>query len=256
MIKAMKPISILALLLATTLCGSAQAQLHRCNGADGKVTYTDQPCPSGSTKQRVRVVDNSADSSEHRQKILDDQANASTYMKPDSSESNSSGGSERASSNCPSDREIKNLETKASSITLGKKESDFLQAEIRRAYACRTEGGSYTDSDWQRIRDGQADQGRINPADRARARERTENIHSPRASGQEQDRMISDQRNRALEEAAKEAARKASRPVQLVNCDKEGCWDTSGKRYARSAGGFIRNDGAFCTGDRSTYICR
>lgn len=43
---------------------------------------------------------------------------------------------------------------------------------------------------------------------------------------------------------AREQARNGG---QLVNCDPAGCWDTSGNRYNRAAGGnFYRQDGRFC----------
>jgi hypothetical protein len=43
----------LGLLLATP----ASAQVYRCEGADGRVTYTNEPCPS--TARRTRTVDDS-----------------------------------------------------------------------------------------------------------------------------------------------------------------------------------------------------
>jgi hypothetical protein len=34
--------------LALALCaGAAHAQLNKCTGADGKVSYSDKPCPTG-----------------------------------------------------------------------------------------------------------------------------------------------------------------------------------------------------------------
>lgn len=51
------------------------------------------------------------------------------------------------------------------------------------------------------------------------------------------------------------ADRAARAPAQLVNCDPDGCWDTKGKRYTVSAGGFSRSDGKFCTPAGSAVVC-
>lgn len=255
-------VSLLAVTIIT--CGTAHAQLNRCTTADGKVTYTDQPCAQGSTKNKVNIVDNTTDSSEHRRRIIADQYEIAEKTLHNHASANTQNQYATPSQNCPSELEIKNLETSASSMTLGKKEREFLHAEIRRAYACRTEGGNYSTSDWQKIKEGQAAQGRISSADRERARAMTEAIHSPRVSERELQRMQNDRRNQAIEATEKEVARraradlarKASAPVQLVNCDRAGCWDTSGMRYTRTSGGFSRSDGAFCAGQGPHFLCR
>ena len=245
-------------LLAATIIthGTAYSQLNRCTAVDGKVTYTDQPCAQGSTKNKVNIVDNTTDSSEYRRRIISDQYEITEKPPRNHTSANAQNQYITPSQNCPSELEIKNLETSASSKTLGKKEREFLHAEVRRAYACRTEGGNYSTSDWQKIKEGQAAQGRISPADRATARARTEGIHSPRVSERELQRMQDDQRNQAIEAKEKELARRARAPVHLVNCDRAGCWDTSGMRYTRTPGGFSRSDGAFCAGQGRNFLCR
>jgi hypothetical protein len=43
---------------ALALCaGAAQAQMHKCTGADGKITYRDNPCPSGSKTETFGTAD-------------------------------------------------------------------------------------------------------------------------------------------------------------------------------------------------------
>lgn len=46
--------------------------------------------------------------------------------------------------------------------------------------------------------------------------------------------------------AGRRAARAPAPAAVVTNCDAAGCWDTSGTRYNRSAGGFFRQDGRAC----------
>jgi hypothetical protein len=57
----------LAVVLVVLLCVNAQAQLRKCTGVDGKVTYSDVLCASTSTTQSVKVHENSLDTSALRQ---------------------------------------------------------------------------------------------------------------------------------------------------------------------------------------------
>lgn len=59
-------------LFVTVLAAFSQtclAQAYKCTDAEGKVTYSDMPCPSNSGSKRVRVIDNAIDGSEARTAI-------------------------------------------------------------------------------------------------------------------------------------------------------------------------------------------
>lgn len=44
-------------------------------------------------------------------------------------------------------------------------------------------------------------------------------------------------------------------PVQLVNCDPAGCWDTRGRRYPRAGDVLIRPNGGVCTQAGTQWVC-
>lgn len=44
-------------------------------------------------------------------------------------------------------------------------------------------------------------------------------------------------------------------PVQLVNCDPAGCWDTRGRRYPRAGDLLIRPQGGVCTQAGKQWVC-
>lgn len=108
----------------------------------------------------------------------------------------------------PSQQDIKNMESSASSITLSKRDKMVRQAEIAAAKDRRA-GGS-----------GEADYSAVN---------------------------AEDQRTAARRQAAVQATQ-AAQPRTMTSCDGGGCWDSSGARYNRSAGdgNFFRQDGRAC----------
>lgn len=67
------------------------------------------------------------------------------------------------------------METQAASVTLGKKEREFLQDEIRRARQCRSDQGNYTAKHWQQSQEARAAQSCL--TDRAGGHGRAEAMH-------------------------------------------------------------------------------
>lgn len=62
-----------------------------------------------------------------------------------------------------------------------------------------------------------------------------------------------DQRSAARRAAAQ---RSANNPTHMTSCDRGGCWDNTGSRYNKAAGGnMFRQDGKFCTRVGSNYQC-
>lgn len=185
---------LLAAVLLAALIGPAQAQVRKCTGPDGKVTYSDFVCAGNTAsesrvKENANVIDHSgmreqAEQRPQRQAQQERQA-APSYV---------ANGGATGSTSCPSAQEIKNLETSANSISYDnkKKEREFLQAEIRRARACSKEGGNYSQEEWKRIQEGQAAQNNITSKDRQTGRNAAESIHSSAASDREQERMRTD----------------------------------------------------------------
>ncbi len=95
---------------------------------------------------------------------------------------------------CPSDAQLRSMETSASAVTLGSKAREFLNEEIRRVLQCRKGQGRYTDADWRISREARDAQSGL--SDRAAAaRRRAEDMHSA-ADPLEGERIA---RQRALE---------------------------------------------------------
>jgi hypothetical protein len=106
---------------------------------------------------------------------------------------------------CPTDSEIRGMETRGNSTTLGDPERQFMQEEVRRALQCRAGRGRYTDADWAVSRAAQAAQTQNSDRARRDARLRAEAMHSA-ADPEEADRIarrrIADER---LEQRRQEA---------------------------------------------------
>lgn len=220
------------LVLLSVLAAPVHAA-YKCTGADGRVQYTETPCPAGTTGSAVRLQPNTMDSSGARP-----QAPPERPAPPEVR-------SAAAAPVCPGPLEIRNLETTASSVALGRPERDFLRDEVRRARACATAGNSYTAEDWKRIKEGQSAQSNVSPQQRRAERRTVEDIHAAAAPAE---------RQRILAERAAAVARG---PNAIAECDGSGCWDGEGLRYNRAPGNarFVREDGALCREVGSRMRC-
>jgi hypothetical protein len=154
-------------------------EVWKCQ-TDGKLVFSDVPCPSGGNPIERRKL----------------HANVVQAEPVASSSSERSIQSERTAQNvCPTELDIRNLETSASSNTMGAAERTFLADEVRRARQCRKGQGNYTAEDWRAIRAAQEAQSSV--SGKADARLRAEDIHSA-ADPIEGDRIA---RKRALAES-------------------------------------------------------
>jgi hypothetical protein len=191
----MKNILIAALCCAAFL---AHAQVYKCQGPGGKTIYSDTPCAgAGQVLDQARLRSNSLPTPPPKQlqKTVPEHAQPAPFVF----------GGERPG--VPSELDIKNMETSASSIHLTKREKLVRQAQINAAKDLRA-GGS-----------GKIDMTAVEAED--------ERVAARRAAAQQ--------------------SSQSGRPVSMANCDPAGCWDTSGTRYNRAAGDtFFRQDGRAC----------
>lgn len=225
------------------LSSATNAQTYfKCVQPSGKVEFSNMGCDAKSEGTMLRQRSNSLDSSGARQQYQLDAQRQEIEQNHFERQQRATAAAAAVQSVCPSDRDISNLETKASSITLTDKDRKFLQSEIRRARACKKEGGRYDAEDWKQINEAQSSVNRIDAKDRETGRAKAEGIHSVSASDREQARMIAEKEIEARERAAR-----AATPSTITSCDPGGCWDNLGGRYSRSAGdNFFRNDGKSC----------
>lgn len=151
------------LLLGLAAPAAQAAEIWKCKVGD-KVHYSDQPCPVHGDPLPARQL----------------QPNVVAPVKPVPAEAGASAAGEEApfrpGNVCPSDAEIRAMETRLSSISYEREEKDFLGDEVRRARQCRKGQGRYTAEDWDISRQAQSAQSSLTGA--ADARRRAEAMHS------------------------------------------------------------------------------
>ncbi|MFG6413901.1 hypothetical protein ACG02S_08335 [Roseateles sp. DC23W] len=187
----------LAWCLAST--GAAAQQVWKCE-VGGKVVFSDKPCPqSGQPVSERTLQPNLVDS------LKPEVVRAA--LEPASAAPAAPGP---AGNSCPGDGELRGMETRANSTTLGDAERRFLQDEVRRVRQCRSGQGRYRDADWAISRDAQAAQSQLSDRVRRDARVRAEDMHAA-ADPDEGDRIA---RRRIAEERMQQ--RRAEQRLQRV----------------------------------------
>lgn len=197
-------LSVLTLAMGVTF-GAAHAEVWKCT-INGKVHYSDQPCPTqgeamASRKLQGNAIDASTDRARLASNAVEAEAAAATERQPGTSRSLDTPAA--PANICPSDRDIAGMETKASSISLSPEAKRFIQDEIRRARQCQKGRGQYSASDWNVSK--QAVDAQSSLTGGADARRRAEAMHSA-ADAAEADRIA-----RQQEAERREAARKEQR---------------------------------------------
>lgn len=180
------------------LCSAATAQqVWRCEVA-GQVRFSDKPCPGSGAPVAERSL----------------QPNVVESLKPEAvraalgSPAAASAPAAPAGNACPGDAEIRSMETRGNSTTLGEAERRFMQDEVRRALQCRAGQGRYREVDWAVSREAQAAQSQLGDRARQAARLRAEAMHSA-ADADEGDRIA---RRRLAEERLEQRRNLATLP--------------------------------------------
>jgi hypothetical protein len=194
----------LSLGLCLALSSAWAQQVWKCE-VDGRVRFSDKPCPgSGQPVSERSLQPNVVDS----------------IKQPEAARAASAAAGLEApvpaappGNVCPGDDEIRGMETRGGSTTLGDEERKFLQDEVRRAWQCRKGQGRYTDADWAISRQAQARQTNTGWRDRRDARLRAEAMHSA-ADPDEGDRIA---RRRIAEERLRQRQQQQNGFVQRGN---------------------------------------
>lgn len=232
-----------ALVLAAA---GAQAQLNKCVNEHGKVEYRDIPCQQGNQQRGMMGGTVSGVQALSEQEI--DRAKALSAAEQRRAPQATVIGAGQPGQ--PTQQDIKNLETSASSVTRGRKERDFMRAEVERAKAAAAGDGSYSREDLQSLKQRQAEQSRIDANDRSAARRSAEATHL-RAGGQSPTTgIVLDRQEEAARAAARreQAARAAAAAQARANpCLNGNCTDDRGNRYTGSGNQLMREDGKMCT---------
>lgn len=179
---------LLACLIAAAAPVASAQQVWRCEQG-GKTVFSDKPCPrAGQPLPERSLRPNVADAPrpEAVRAALEPAPAASAPPVP-------------AGNSCPGDGELRDMETRANSTTLGEAERRFMQDEVRRVRQCRKGQGRYRDADWAISREAQAAQSQNGERARQDARVRAEDMHAA-ADPDEGDRIarrrIADERLR------------------------------------------------------------
>lgn len=175
----------LGLGLALLGSGAKAQQVWKCEVA-GEVRFSDKPCPGSGQPVAERSL----------------QPNVVESLKPEAVRAalgaapGASAPAAPAGNACPGDAEVRGMETRGNSTTLGDPERQFMQDEVRRVLQCRAGRGRYTEADWVVSRQAQAAQTQLSARARHDARLRAEAMHSA-ADPEEGDRIA---RRRLAEE--------------------------------------------------------
>lgn len=148
---------------------AAQAEVWKCKSAGGGVVYSEQPCPgAGEALDRAVLQPNTLETVPPARPAAAPPAAQAVAAQP--------AAPAPAANVCPGDRELRDMETQATSIALGPEERRFIEDEIRRARQCRKGQGHYTGEDWRILRE--AREAQSSPSQREAARQRAEGVHS------------------------------------------------------------------------------
>jgi len=169
----------LSLGLCLLVSSAAAQQVWKCDVA-GKVVFSDKPCVQGGQAVAGRTLQPNVVEA-LKPAVVD----AAMGRLPAASAPRGADGNA-----CPGDSEIRGMETRANSTTLGDAERQFLQDEVRRARQCRAGQGRYREADWAISREAQAAQSQLSERARQDARLRAEGMHSA-ADPEEGDRIAS-----------------------------------------------------------------
>lgn len=189
--------TLVILALCAALPGAWAQQVWKCE-AGGKVVFSDKPCPqSGQAVPARSLQPNVVDA------IKPEVVDAAMGRLPPPQQLQQPAGNV-----CPGDGELRGMQTRANSTTLGDAERQFMQDEVRRALQCRSGQGRYREADWDISREAQAAQSQLGDRARQDARLRAEAMHSA-ADPDEGDRIA--RRRLAEERMARRAQQQAQR---------------------------------------------
>lgn len=194
--------------LCLAAAGTMAQPVWKCEAA-GKVVFSDKPCPqSGQPVPAAALQPNVVDS------LKPEVVRAALGAAPASAAASTAAGD--PGNTCPGEGELRGMETRANSTTLGDAERRFMQDEVRRARQCRAGQGRYTEGDWALSREAQAAQTQLSDRARRDARLRAEAMHSaadPLEGERIARRQLAEERMRRAEQQLRRGQNAASQPM-------------------------------------------
>jgi hypothetical protein len=248
----MKRSMLILLLLAGA--AQAQAQMFKCVLPSGKVEYRGSQCDD--TKQSAPIHGAVSDVPAMPAREMQ-RAQQARRAEPEPGPQMTVIGRSPSSRRVPTEQEIKNLETSASSITIGEKERRFLQDEVRRAKAARETGTEYSEQQLRELKEAASSQSRLSQGERASARRDAEAVHMESGTAAVKAQILQDREIEAQRAAQRQAAAARPQPTtQLHGCTSSGCFGSDGF-YMRSGDTLLGPNGRSCTSTGGGwYSCR
>jgi Domain of unknown function (DUF4124) len=123
-------VAVAAVLFSLT----AQAQVRKCQNAEGKVVYSDQACPAGMTSSAVNTRPNTMSNSEERA-MMGRESDQPQYLQTQG------GGGSAAINQYECERARRNFETSSSSVTSKRQNNEAARAEMNQKCFGTAEAG-------------------------------------------------------------------------------------------------------------------
>lgn len=237
-------LNIVVLIIALLCWPAVIAQTFKCKAPSGNVEYQQSPCRDARDSQvmgggAISGIDalSKRDIQHARQLAARERADLAASLAAQAEQA----AAARAAAARPTDQDVKNAETSASSKTIGTKERLFLQDQAKRLRTAHDGAGSYTEDDLKRLREAGDAQNNLSEQDRKRARSDAEAIHLHFGGPAVRQQIIDAHES----EDARVAARRAAAAAAAAE---------SGSRLTQQSGGgptydhLQRCSGGMCTG--------
>lgn len=233
----MKLSLLITLFLTVLMCSTAQAQLRKCTGRDGRVTYSDAACPERTQSERpVETGGNTLDASALREKVQKDkvqaeQAEASARERA-ALEARVHQQAQALAAETARQNADKDAAAYAACVREVERQSPSEDVKAELFAACRTAGASQ----------------RQTGMTEAALRECIQNVERTRVFGSDKARQLATCHGADVkpEPVVVVVPAMRLRPARLTGCDATRCVDDRGRRYTRQGAALRRDDAAVC----------
>jgi len=245
LLSAMRDITA-ALILVVGFSGSAMAQVYKCKGADGKLQFSDRPCPGANTAEIVPNKWGSVSAqdrleAQQRASQMQQEANQLDAAKADAAarqrQDNQVAERAAAASAAANQQRQNDADAMAACVKDVERRGASQNVKAEMMAACRTAGAQQRASGSSSL-----------------VSDCVKNVERSGASEKEKARQIAlchggDVQPERLPPPA------PITPAVITSCDRDGCWDSKGRRYEERGNTLIRSDGKPCIRTGTTLQC-
>lgn len=226
--------SLIFLLLIAAI-GTANAQVFKCKGADGKTQFSDTPCKAGNNSEvvpdRAPVTKQQQYEAQQRAARLQDESAALDQSKANAqAEFQAQQQRQAAAKQAASVPEpVNDSEAISNCVKDVQRRAAPENTKAEMIAACRTAGVAQ----------------RSTGASSEDVKNCVRNVERSAASEKDKARQLAVCHGGDVQPEPVPAPK--PKPTNITSCDKDGCWDNVGNRYnGRSGGPMVRSDGKVC----------